>query len=573
MKKVLFFGIIALLLFPALEKELKFYSGSNLFGDFIPVKKPVFTFEKYFKGDFQINSETYLKDNIGYKNFFIRVYNQMLFSLYRKGNTPKGIIGNDQYLYLRSYIDNVTGENYIGHNRIQTITDQIGFLQEYFQRRGKLFFTVVLPSKASYYPEFIPDRFEMLPNTNYENYISCFNQSGIKYIDLNKFFIADKEEAKYPIFPKNGVHWTTYAMLNGLDTVFNYIEANSKFKIADNLRMGEINMGPSNDPADNDVEQFFNLLFELPKDNVANVELIFHSKEKQSRPKTVVIGDSYYYKVYNHKIPNELFDWGAYWFYNKKSRRYSGGQEFVNKVEDIDPLSFLHQQDIIILWVSHATMHLFPYGFEEYAAALVDKDTLAVKNYLVNKLKAGHSSIDSLQSSNTIDILKQTNAFISRFNLKSLFIRNKVESFKKSEEAMMSIKKKAQTNGISDSAMMVLEAEWYYNQKLKEDAIYAIPQNIKDIKSNSEKMRLLKTKALEQGISIDEMIKLEAELQFINEHRDTEDAQILMNMHKIKSNQTWYNSIIEKAKANGLSVEKMLEKDAIWLYKKNQKNR
>ena len=99
----------------------------------------------------------------------------------------------------------------------------------------------------------------MLPNTNYENYISCFNQSGIKYIDLNKFFIADKEEAKYPIFPNNGVHWTTYAMLNGLDTVFHYIEANSKFKIADNLRMGEINMGPSNDPADNDVEQFFNL--------------------------------------------------------------------------------------------------------------------------------------------------------------------------------------------------------------------------------------------------------------------------------------------------------------------------
>jgi hypothetical protein len=575
MKKYIFFGIIILLLLPTIDKEIKVFTGKDLFGDFIPAKKPVFTFHGYFNGEFQSNTEAYLKDNIGFKNFFIRVYNQMLFSLYEKGNSSKGVVGKDQYLYLQSYIDNVSGENYVGQERIETVTDQIGFLQEYFQNQGKMFFTVILPSKASYYKEYIPERFAMHEHTNYDSYVQSFENSNINYIDLNKYFLSKKNDEEYPIFPKNGVHWTTHAMLCGLDTIFNYIETNSEFQLSNHLERGDIEVGISNDPADNDVEMFFNLFFDLPKDDVANIEILFPDSENMKKPRIMVIGDSYYYKVYNHKIPNHIFDWGGYWFYNKKSRRYKGDKEFVNKVVDLEPVDLLHEQDIIILWASHATLHLYPYTFEDYTATLVSKDTLAVKKYLVNKHSEGLFGLDSVQAYSSAQLSQEANAFINRFNLKSIFLRDKIEALKKSENDMINIRKKAGINGISDSAMLVLEAEWYYKQKLKREAQYAIPQNIQDIKSDPVKMKHLIAKAKEKGISVHEMVKHEAELQFINEHGESEDALLLKNIHAIKGNEKWYNSIKEKAEKNGLSLDKMIEKDAKWMLqrqKENQKN-
>lgn len=564
MKKIIFFGIIILLLIPPLQKELKIFPEIGLYGEFLPVEDMAFSIDQFFKGVYQEKKEEYLKDNIGFKAFLIKVNNQILFSLYNKENTPKGVIGKDGYLYLKSYIDNETGENFVGQDHIKTITDQIGFLQEYFRRRGILFFTVFLPSKASYYSEYFPDKFKKYPHNNYEQYISSFNSSGIDYIDLNRFFLSLKGKEAYPLFLKNGVHWTTYAMLLGVDSVLNYIEDHSKYQLADHIKMGNIEVGPTSEPDDNDAEKFFNLLFDLPRENIANIEIKFENDTDFVKPKTLVVGDSYYFKVFNNKIPKHVFDWGAYWYYNKKARYYVGEKQYIKKVANLDPLHFIHQQDIIILWASHATLHLYPYGFEEYSAKLIHQDTIAVENYLLKKNeKQDITSIDS--NFNTL-----VNEFISNYDEKALFIKKSIERIKKSPEWFQAVKEKTKNNSLTLDENLVEEAEWCYFKKNEHNAAFFIPEYIRIIKKNPDKMKLLEIRAQKKGKSLEEVVKMEAELRFIKLNKGSKDASILKIIHSIKNDSKWMKAEEAKAEKNGFSLERMLEIDANWIYKKRR---
>ncbi len=565
MKKFIFFGIIILLIIPPLQKELKIFPEIGLYGDFLPVNNINISLNRFFSGVYQEKKEEYLKENIGFKAFLIRVNNQILYSFFNKENTPKGVIGKEGYLHLRSYIENVTGENFVGEDRIRIVTDQIGFLQEYYRRRGILFFTIILPSKASYYSEYIPDKFKTYPHNNYEEYISSFNKSGIDYVDLNRFFLSLKGKETYPIFPKNGLHWTTYAMLLGVDSILNYIEDNSRYQLTDYIKIENLEVGPSKDPVDNDAEKFFNLLFDIPnQEKVANIEIKFDNVKDLIKPKTLVVGDSYYYKVYNNKIPNHLFDWGAFWYYNKKARYYRGDKEYINQVKDLDPIHFLHQQDIIILCASHATLHLFPFGFEEYSAPLIHKDTMAVKNYLLKK----NEKQDSVGYNSEFNTL--VNEFIYNHDEKALFIRKTINGIKKSPDRFQAVKEKAIKNKLTLDEMSAKEAEWYYFKRNENKAEFFIPEYIRTIKRNPDKMKLLEIKAQSNGHSLDEVIKMEAELSFIKRNEGSKDADILKIIHSIKNDPKWLKSLEVKAEKRGISLERMLEKDAEWMYKKNQ---
>jgi len=370
MKKILFYFFIIILLIPVLQKELKLFQFSELNGAIYETKDIDFTLRKWVSFEYQNNKEQYIKNNIGFRSPFIKSYNQMLYSFFNIANNPGGVVGKDNYLYLESYIYNETGKNYIGNNKVSTISEQLQFLKNYFKKRDINLLIVIAPSKASFYPEYIPDYYHYYPMNNYRAYLNKFDSLNIDYIDLNKYLISIKETTKYPLFSINGLHWTDYGMALGLDSLVKKIEAIRNIDLPEFDWKKPFKLSTMKSKVEFDAENLMNLYIKMPRDSMPYPEYVFHTDSSKTKPKTLVICDSYYWRGYEAKIPHNVFDWGGFWYYFNTAHYTEDGKEFVKPVSSFDLKEKLLDQDVIVLFASQATLHRFPFGFVNKAYPL-----------------------------------------------------------------------------------------------------------------------------------------------------------------------------------------------------------
>ena len=470
MKKILLYTFVLLLLLPVFQKEMSIFKEIKLNGSFVPAENTDFSFKDWFSAQFQTDKEKYIKENIGFRPAFIMSYNQLLYSLFGKANNPGGVVGEEGYLYLESYIFNETGENYKGDEAIVEVADRLKYLQCFFEDRNIQLITVFLPSKASFFPEYIPDRYSYFPKSNYSAYCEVFDSLQIRYIDLNAYFLNIKEAAKYPLFPKSGLHWTSYGMALGMDTLIKKMEAIKQIDLPDLSWEEPVLMGAENHDPDYDAENLMNLFIDLPRDPMPYPQFIFNNERGKTKAKTLVISDSYYWQAYKAHIPHQIFDWGGFWYYCNTARRQENKKETVTPVDELDMAQQLLEQDVIVLFASQATLHVYPYNFDIKAYDLFKPfDTLAVVNHYQKVIL-------------------------------------------KDEKWQASIERKAKENGISfedqlekDARWMAIKSKKVVNQKQEE-----IDKIIRRIKADSKWLSAIQKKAEKKNIELDEMIKRDA---------------------------------------------------------------
>lgn len=481
MKKLIFYIFMVLLLLPVLQKEWNFIQPMELNGSFVKVKEVDFSFDGWFSTKYQSSKENYMKKNIGFRARMIMAYNQIQYSCYDLANNPGGVVGKDNYLFLESYIFNETGENYIGDAKVDQIGERLLFLQAYFAKRNVDLLTVFLPSKASFYPEYFPSRYHYFPKSNYSAYCDLFDELNINYIDINQYFLDIKEEVEYPLFPKNGIHWTTYGMALGMDSVIKKIEHMRAIDLPDLSWEEPIHLEKMSHTTDFDAENLMNLIFEMPRADMPYPKLIFEQDSLKEKAKTLVISDSYYWRAYQSQIPHHVFDWGGFWYYFNTARHYENGKEVVAEVQDLEVEKRLLEQDVIVLFASQATLHLYPYGFDdEMFPILLPKEDSAFHGYLRKQIIEDSDEYDRLiQKANEegrafekeLEIQIDLNAqeFIFENDPKQKEIRKIIRRIKKDPKWLAKIEKKAKKRQISVDVMLQKDAEWIYKQKQKKE--------------------------------------------------------------------------------------------------------
>ena len=579
MKKTIFYFFLLVLLLPIIQMNWNIVNPMKLNGFFVSAKDVPITFDSWFSASFQSSKEKYIKENIGFRSYFILAYNQMMYSFYNKAVNPGGVVGKDNYLYLESYIFNETGQNYLGDDHIKLVTKRLLFLQQYFARQGVELLTVFLPSKASYFPEYIPDRYKQYSKSNYTAYCENFDSININYIDLNKHFLEIKQDAKYPIFPKNGIHWTDYGMAIGMDSVISKIEELQGVELLDFSWKEPIELEVPYDASDFDAENLMNLIFDMPRDRMPYPQFVFEDNKSKEKPKVIVIGDSYYSKPYLRGIPHHLFDWGAYWYYFNTARFNDGDHEVEMPIDEFDLEAKLSEQDVIVLFASQATLHLFPYNFDETMFnILLPNDSMAFESYLKEQI-----ATDSIKYKSLVQTARKNNVSIDEQLKKQLqlealaFIKlnsteqkkiNKVKHKLRSDKKWyQSIEKKAEKNNISAEEMLQIDAELlYYRNNPEQKKINAIKNAIR---SDKKWYQSVVKKAKKSKVSAEEMLQLDATWLF--NQNDPVQKEINKIKYTIRNDKKWFQSIVVKAEKRGISVDKMLQHDATWYYKQKKK--
>ena len=233
-KKIILAICLFLLTAPFIQKSFNVIKMEPLNGAITIPERKIFYIKEWFSGTFQEETEKYLNETFGFRNFFIRLNNQISFFLFSKVHANSVIIGKKDYLYEIGYINTYNGEDFIGNDSTLHRFEKLKSIQDTLKSIKKTFILVFAAGKASFYPEYFPDKYVIKKHglTNYKAHLEYAKKLGINYIDFNSYFLKLKSKSKYPLYPQYGIHWSNYGSFIACDSIIRYIEHIRKIDMA-----------------------------------------------------------------------------------------------------------------------------------------------------------------------------------------------------------------------------------------------------------------------------------------------------------------------------------------------------
>ena len=359
-KKLLFALFIIILLIPVTQSNLHFFEFNKLKGAYKYTEKPTEIKRNWFSKYYQTNYDKYFNDHLGFKNLFVRLNNQIQFSLFDKTSVKKTIVGKDGYLFEKTYITEFYGQNYIGEEQVKQETKGLKEIQDYFKKKNIDFFPVILTGKGSYFSEYIPNRFVTKnKQTNYQEIANQLSREGVFYMDLHKYFLELKKTSKYPLYPKTGIHWTQLGATIAIDTVLKTIEKRNNIDLVD-YDYSDIKYCDTLRNTDNDIGEAMNLMWEPDYNKMAYPNIKYDTKKQYKKINILMIGDSYCFNILRTNILQTVGNKVELWYYNKGIEPLRPNNVHVKDLKNyVDELCTF---DIILLMSSESNFNWFNMG-------------------------------------------------------------------------------------------------------------------------------------------------------------------------------------------------------------------
>lgn len=370
------FIILMVILFTGMTQMLfRLVTETPLRGAIEKVEKPKLSLTNWFSEDYQSAAEKYLNQEFGFRNWFVRLNNQLQFSLYHVAKARGVIVGKEDFLYEEAYIEAYYGRDFLGDSTIDAQLGMLKAVQDTLNTYGIDLVLAFAPGKASFYPQYIPDVYHgERSTTNHDYFVAKAKELDINHIDFSSWFLQIKDTARYCLYPKTGIHWSYYGMLLATDSLLHYIEDLRQTDLPDIVWDG-IDNRKKLFGVDNDIEQSLNMFFPMP--NFPMPYPVYHIEQDQkTKLKSLVIADSFYWQLQNSGFSKSLFDDGEFWFYNKQvyPARAKGG----TWTKDLNLKEEILKRDVIILLCTEPVLKRLFWDFvsDSYQLFTGKQDTL-----------------------------------------------------------------------------------------------------------------------------------------------------------------------------------------------------
>lgn len=421
-KIILFIGFVFVLILPIFQAKVRIFPEEPLHGGVHIASKPEYSGTDLFSGDYQSGIEKYINDNMGFRPFLVRLHNQTQFSLYKQASAKGVVIGKDNYLFEQAYIDAYHGQYFLGRNDLIKKIEALKELQTELENIGKTLVIVLPPGKATYYPEYIPERKRGIASdsTFYKEYSTLLPKYGVNCFDANEWFLQMKDTSQHILYPQYGVHWSEYGAAIAADSLIIQLEGLSGRKLP-SMIFSDIRKQNSSQGTDNDIEWGMNLINSLPSQTLSYPTIEWDYAGSDTTTNMLVVGDSFYWNWYYLGLGEKCFNKTSFWYYNNEV--YPESKQSSVKVKTIDQRSVIYNSDVVLLIASESNLVNMPWGFVDDA----------------------------------IDILQGHVEDPAVYDQKIQEVINRIKS---DENWMKSIVEKAKEQNILVDSMLLLDARW-----------------------------------------------------------------------------------------------------------------
>lgn len=280
---------------------------------------PALSGSAIFNKTWQIQFQDWLNFKIPLRSTLIRLHNQIYYSLFSKSYMYDShiIIGRKNYFYEISYLTKYCNTNHITYTQAQ-FSEWLAKLQalnDFFRKRRQKFVYIISPSKAGYFPEYIPSYYRCsdAPRPDYKIAQSTLKKADFPYIDASRVLLDNKSKYGNLLFPRGGTHWTALGAALIIADVLNKIDAPQLPRLKFSYTT---DFNPSG--TDSDLLDISNLLFPQKNYIVPKVSFIKSSSKHPGKPlKIALVGGSFLGQLTQLFAQEKLFAQIDYYFYLK----------------------------------------------------------------------------------------------------------------------------------------------------------------------------------------------------------------------------------------------------------------
>lgn len=369
LKQVVFAAIIVLLFLPMVQHKFRFFEEKPLNGSFELSAKPAWTKTSWFKGEYQEKQDKYIAEHTGFYPSWVRLYNQWNYSLFDVVKANGVIAGKEHYLFEENYILAYYGSDFAGDAKIIETSRKLKLVQDTLRKKGIDLVVVLAPGKASYLPEYIPDKYRSSKKgkTNIKGYLSEFKKQSVSHIDMHTWFESMKKTTRHPLFSKTGIHWTAYGQFLVADSLANYVSKSCNRQIPhfvlEKMELSDVALLD-----DGDIKNGMNLMFDIRDVKLAYPKFHPSRESKKDDPKVMVVSDSFYWGLFNSNVSHWLFNDGEFWYYNEQIYPNSYTKETWAKDQDLNKK--LEENKVVFIICTDANLPRLGFGFIERAYEL-----------------------------------------------------------------------------------------------------------------------------------------------------------------------------------------------------------
>ncbi|MEY4287154.1 MAG: hypothetical protein RL511_1240 [Bacteroidota bacterium] len=362
LKNALFGLVLALLLLPWLEQNEHIFEPKPLGGAQPSSENIKFSSAHWRTAKFQEGQEKYISEHFGLRPFMVRFYNEVFDRLFGEYQANGVIVGKHGYLFEEGYLLAASGQDYIGLDSINELVQTLALVQRDLKQSGKELLVCIAPGKGSFYPDKMPDAYRYNGSTgrNYPDFIRELVAEKIPLFDVQDWFLKMKATAPYPLYPKTGIHWSSYGEYLVADSLIKQVSALSQ-KPLPKLKLLGIEQDTKPRDRDDDIELGMNLLRDLPDLKMAYPKFeVKPLSAGKNAPKVLVIGDSFYYGMYNWGMMQHVFEGGEFWYYNHERLVPGKATTYLKDVKDYK--ASVKEFDVVILLLTEANLPRFGFG-------------------------------------------------------------------------------------------------------------------------------------------------------------------------------------------------------------------
>jgi len=400
-KRLLFALLLLLLVLPALQAKFAFAKMLPLGGYAEPAPRATFSAKALLDNSYQPALEKYLEDRIGFREWMIRLRNQLAYSVFNMGRANNTVVGDDAILFDGNAVSSYLGKDFVGEAEIDRNVRLFKDVQDTLASHGTLLVFVIAPGKSDFYKEKLPAFYRNQPRTrsNYTAYAEKLAAAGANLVDFSALFRQWKDTAAYPLFPRGGIHWSLWGRDLAVDTLFGYVRQRGHFDFPDGRIVGrELSKEPRD--TDNDLTKVLNLFKEPEAFLMAYPKLQFVPLQPgQRKPNLLLVGDSFAWSLIPY-VPAAFGPESRLWYYNEVVDWSGSGETPEGKqVGQLDKRAQLKGRDVVMVLFTEPNLtgfdhnftntlyHVYhPYTGPDYARIEVIKKQLLADTTVANRI-------------------------------------------------------------------------------------------------------------------------------------------------------------------------------------------
>jgi hypothetical protein len=170
--------------------------------------------------------DDFYTDQFSFRTYLITAYNQIYAHLFRQSGNDNVIVGKEGFLYFAETLDDYLKVNQLSDYDLLRLNEVLRIQQKYLQSEGIESHFVIVPNKATIYPEFMPSFVKPIGTQSNLDRISEMNLN-MSFIDLKEELMKQKSVSKEWFYHRQDSHWNNLGAVVGYDQIMKFLNKES----------------------------------------------------------------------------------------------------------------------------------------------------------------------------------------------------------------------------------------------------------------------------------------------------------------------------------------------------------